>query len=306
MDILNSEPIAITFPEPMLTTHRVEAESMSLSGYRIELNPHASDGKVLSLKHGDSAETGTASYIFNGPTGNYDLQVGYFDENDGNAHMDVFIGTTKIDGWDLDGSFSSSADNFAAQTRIVGTGVELSSGDVIKFVGVENAGEHARLDYLNVKPVSLQSQPIGRIEAEDLNLANYRVESSETASGGKTLGLRDGDFAEEGTASYVFQGLTGKYDIKLGYYDENDGIGQIDVVLGGIESVPKTLMSWKLDKDLGANYATTSTFQERTVGTGVSLQLGQTIVIKSYEDQGEHARIDYLEILPAGTVSNSD
>jgi len=48
------------------TPLRVQAESMSLSTYRVEANTSASGGQLISLKDGGTAETGFATYTFTG------------------------------------------------------------------------------------------------------------------------------------------------------------------------------------------------------------------------------------------------
>lgn len=61
---------------------RVEAENMTLSGNATLGNlAAASGGKFVSSSNGGSS----LNAVFNGPSGNYNIVVGYFDENDGNG-----------------------------------------------------------------------------------------------------------------------------------------------------------------------------------------------------------------------------
>jgi len=65
-----------------LTPIRIEAELMNLSTYRVESgNTAASGGGLISLYQATGSVG--ASSTFTGPSGTYDMILGYFDENDG-------------------------------------------------------------------------------------------------------------------------------------------------------------------------------------------------------------------------------
>ena len=66
-----------------MSTMRIEAEEMTLDGYRLESKEIASAGQLIGLFGGESAETGTASFEFGGTEGYYQVVVSYFDETDG-------------------------------------------------------------------------------------------------------------------------------------------------------------------------------------------------------------------------------
>lgn len=70
-------------------------------------------------------------------------------------------------------------------------------------------------------------EPI-RIEAEQMNLDNYLIESSNAASDGELISLLDAS-GTTGSASTEFSGPSGTYDIVVGYYDEADGQGQLEL-----------------------------------------------------------------------------
>ncbi len=135
-----------------------------------------------------------------------------------------------------------------------------------------------------------QATPI-RLEAETMTLSNYRVESNSIASGGKVVSL-SGATAATGTATTTFNGAAGTYNVVAGYYDENDGVGNFAVNIGG-----KQVDTWNLDQNLGSNVATTQTFVRRTVATGIGLHPGDVIQIAGTQNQGEYARFDYIEFL---------
>ncbi len=129
------------------------------------------------------------------------------------------------------------------------------------------------------------------IEAEDLELVNYRVEENEFASGGELIEVQ-GQSGTTGTASTEFTGSSGLYEIVIGYFDDNDGDGLLQF------SVNDNLIdNWSLDQDLGFNIPNTQTFQQRTIG-GVELAMGDTLTIQGTRNSDDFTRVDFLKLLP--------
>jgi len=148
---------------------------------------------------------------------------------------------------------------------------------------------------------SLSPQLI-RIEAEDMLLNNYRLESIDFASNQMVASFFGGQKNEKGSVSTVFAGTDGIYDVILGYFDEEGGGAILDPLLNG-----NSLGRLKLDQKLGSNNATPDTFVRRTVGHRLSLNQGDTFSVLGFEAANEHARIDYIEfvkIASAETASN--
>ncbi|MGB3614149.1 MAG: right-handed parallel beta-helix repeat-containing protein, partial [Elainellaceae cyanobacterium] len=132
-----------------------------------------------------------------------------------------------------------------------------------------------------------------RIEAESMDLSNYRIESKSAASDGKLISFIGGASNETGTATVEFSGEAGTYDVNLTYFDETDGTAKIQARHG--DTVLDTVT---LDQQLGSATATAKTKTEKTVASQLSLQPGDTLSLKGFEEASEHARIDYLEFLP--------
>jgi N-acetylneuraminic acid mutarotase len=132
-----------------------------------------------------------------------------------------------------------------------------------------------------------------RVEAESMILNTYRLEANSSASGGQLLSLKNGGATETGLATYSFTGLTGNYNIVIGYYDENDGVAQLSVKKDGV-----TLDAWSLNQNLGSPDAVAQTFVRRTIATGISIATGSIFQLAGIEDPGEKARIDYIEFIP--------
>ncbi len=138
---------------PVVGAVRVEAESGDRNVYRTETVAGASGGNVVSLNGGNNFETGTTSFAFNGSTGSYDVIIGYYDENDGKAQLQVRKGDGILDNWTLDRNLGSSLPNSQSfTTRTVASGINVNTGDIFSAIGLENGSEFARIDYIDFVP----------------------------------------------------------------------------------------------------------------------------------------------------------
>lgn len=83
-----------------------------------------------------------------------------------------------------------------------------------------------------------------RVEAEQMFLSTYHIESGNSAASESALiSLRDAINTTD-TASSTFTGASGKYDVFVGYFDENDGVANLQVSVGGVQ-----LASLQLDQN---------------------------------------------------------
>ena len=138
------------------TSIRVEAEDIAnVMGYRLEGKPVASEGEMLSLIGFGRDEVGMASFAFQGVSGFYDVVLGSFDENDGEASLVVEQNGTQIgDTVVLNESLQGGGAGINTKvTRTVGTALELFAGATIKVTGFEEGREHARFDFIEFTPV---------------------------------------------------------------------------------------------------------------------------------------------------------
>ena len=138
-----------------------------------------------------------------------------------------------------------------------------------------------------------------RVEAETMQLSgNYDVESLGVASGGKGISLIGGPSNETGSAKMTFNGDDGLYDVRIAYFDENDGVGQLEVMQGN-----NSLAAFDLDQQLGSRFADNQTLTSRVI-EGVNIKSGDVFTINGVEDgtptTAEHARVDYVEFIPRG------
>lgn len=128
---------------------RVEAETMALSAYRIEPGNSAASGSALiSLKNAPSS-TDTASSTFSGDSGKYDVYLGYFDEKDGAASLQVSVGGVQLAELRLDQGLKANLANAETLVRQkVKSGLSINKGAKIEIKGTANQEEWARVDYI--------------------------------------------------------------------------------------------------------------------------------------------------------------
>lgn len=148
------------------------------------------------------------------------------------------------------------------------------------------AWHDALLPLTNIKPSI-------RVQAEDMSLTNYHVESGNYSALGQELISLYQAPSPTGTASLQFTGPEGTYDVVVGYFDENDGQSQLSVRLGG-----QLVDRWTLNQNLDRGWATPETRVSRTIATGQTLNQGTTIEIQGTLNQAEFARVDYIEFIP--------
>ncbi|NES74692.1 MAG: hypothetical protein F6K08_00745 [Okeania sp. SIO1H6] len=132
---------------------RIEAEDMTLSGYKSESRSVASGDAVVSVSRKHTQ--GSATTQFTGDTGTYNVVVGYYDEKDGQSSVSVEIGNQTIDSsvFDQDlGNSSVSSKNFVERT--IATSLQINNGENITLNGEKEGGERARFDYIEFIPVA--------------------------------------------------------------------------------------------------------------------------------------------------------
>ncbi|HUB82622.1 MAG TPA: alpha-glucuronidase family glycosyl hydrolase [Bryobacteraceae bacterium] len=144
---------------------RVEAESMTLTGYTIRdistpspgrgngrpvVTPaeDASGGKVVACPAGTASCT--AATKFTGLPGWYKLHVEYFDQANGASQYRVFVNAQLVDEWHADLRLPSVRLDSTTSTRRTIAGIALRPGDEIRIEGTPDGGEAAALDYLEV------------------------------------------------------------------------------------------------------------------------------------------------------------
>jgi len=132
---------------------RVEAEAMQLLGYLpFDVVPRetASGGKAVECA--PPAQKCSAAFQFNGAAGRYEMDIEYFDQNNGKSKFRVLVGDQFIDEWIADDHLPATKPGGDSSTRRRIAGLALRPGDHIRIEGVPDGEEHAALDYVEIHP----------------------------------------------------------------------------------------------------------------------------------------------------------
>jgi alpha-glucuronidase len=130
---------------------RIEAEDMQLQGYvPFDVSPPetASGGKAIECVA--PAQLCQAMFRFDRPAGWYELDVQYFDQNNGESKFRLFVGDQKVDEWAADDRLPATKPGGDSSTRRRITGLALRPGDEIRIEGFPDGAEHAPLDYIEI------------------------------------------------------------------------------------------------------------------------------------------------------------
>lgn len=185
---------------------RVEVETMTLSAdHQVVTLSGASGGASNNVVRAKSSTSyGEATTNFAGATGVYDIDVAYFDADDGESPYRLSVDGTVLGTWTA--NETTSGQTMRTQTFL---SVVVLNGDEIKVESMEESGEKGIIDYVEFDYVSdiPTTPPPGDpgtvwIEAEAGNEVSPLLESSDTAaSGGRYIASGTED---NGTSSLDF------------------------------------------------------------------------------------------------------
>jgi len=164
---------------------RYEVEELNLNNYQIESNDASSGGKNISLLGSDS-NTGTAAGVFNGEAGTYEVNIGFYDEDDGVSSAKVTVaGDTKNFMFDKDLPGSGAVAK-ALTSRVTHSEIELEPGDAFKIEGKSNSGEYGRFDYIEFNSIDSDSESESKNQtAKEIpdNISGNKEEATPMSSG---------------------------------------------------------------------------------------------------------------------------
>ncbi len=130
---------------------RVEAEAMQLAGYApVDVVPQetASGGKAVECAA--PAPSCSAKFKFNGVAGWYEIDVQYFDQNNGESTFRVLVNRRTADEWTADDRLPTTKIGGDSSTRRWIHRIALHSGDEIQIEGVPDGHERAAFDYVEI------------------------------------------------------------------------------------------------------------------------------------------------------------
>jgi len=136
---------------------RIEAEAMQLRGYEpFDVTPPeaASGGKAIECP--PAQRECFATFQFSGAAGLYELDVEYFDQENGESRFRVSIDEQLVDQWTASDHLPGTRPNADTSTRRRITPLTLRPGDRVQIEGLPDHGERAAIDYVEIRPTSAQ------------------------------------------------------------------------------------------------------------------------------------------------------
>jgi alpha-glucuronidase len=133
----------------------------------------------------------------------------------------------------------------------------------------------------------------GRVEAESMKLEGYQsvpVKPWEAASGATAVSCPSASCV----ARWTFQGEAGWHDLRVRYFDQNNGIARYTVALNG-----QIVDEWQAADTVPTRRIDSSSSSLRIV-RGVVLRPGDIIAITGVTDGQETAALDYIEVRKTG------
>ncbi|MCA0939992.1 hypothetical protein LCM08_24745 [Salipiger pacificus] len=301
------------------TVITVEAEDLVLTdGWATKSLTGSSGGKVIQ---NESGSLQSASLAFDGDAGVYSLTVNYYDENDGVSSLAVLVNGEQVATWDWDQELGSALANKTTLTSKVIEGLELKEGDVVTLQGQHDGSEPLRIDTVSLEMTAEiedsvvdtdtdtgtdvgtgtgNIDAIGTVitvEAEDLELTDgWVVKSLSGSSAGKVIQNESGSLQD---ASLAFDGDAGVYSLTVNYYDENDGVSSLAVLVNGEE-----VTSWDWDEELGSALANKTTLTSKVI-EGLELKEGDVVTLQGQHDGREPLRIDNVSLEMTDVIDGS-
>ena len=135
-----------------------------------------------------------------------------------------------------------------------------------------------------------------RLEAEDLQLEGYKfaeVTPWEAASGRGSAQLPKD--APSGSITLRYEGEPGPRDLRVQYFDEEDGVSQFKVFAAN-----QPIDQWVADQHVPTpTTAPDAHSSSARIIRNIQLTPGDEIRIEGTADGGERAGVDYIEITPS-------
>jgi alpha-glucuronidase len=138
--------------------YRIEAENMSLDGYKpYAVNPFHTASGFYAIITTSNTTTGVATANVTFPSGMYDVAVNYYDLIGGRANYLLEIGNRTVGRWigDLEDKLGHAPSIYLdghSATRITFRNVEVQRGEEVRVTGHAEGIEPAPLDYLSFLP----------------------------------------------------------------------------------------------------------------------------------------------------------
>jgi hypothetical protein len=196
---------------------RLQAEDATLGGgYQVAAASTADGGQLIWIPNGQGL-TGTATFDLAAKgvaPGLYTIKIGHFDENDGDSRIDVAVsGANPFTSFFIlsdDANSGNGAQSSSFRVRVF-EGVSVDADSVLTLTGLRDAGEYARIDYVEFigvadapgdnlppfAPFGIADQTISQNTTLDLDVSGLFADPEEdaltfTLTGPDWLSIDDG------------------------------------------------------------------------------------------------------------------
>ncbi len=124
---------------------KVEAEDMTLDGFVVEQQDGVASGDAVASLLG-GGNTGTASFAFDGESGTYDMDLTYFDENDGQGTVRILVNDTVLEEITFDADLCGGSPNERNKVVHRLEDIALAAGDEVTIEASRDDEEFMRID----------------------------------------------------------------------------------------------------------------------------------------------------------------
>ena len=196
----------------------IEAESLQLNHYQIQ--DYGSGEQIIGLPDGTTA-SGTATLAVDDYdlSGAYDLSIDYFDENDGQANIEVLVNGNSAGTWTLDADPDGGLPGETNRLTHTIEGLVINPGDTIEIVGTPNETEWARIDRLAFSPVTVEKS-IGYLTAGVTKTGSLDAENTSDTYSFK--------LNAEGNLDLDLTATSGSGDADVRVYKDDNGNNYLD------------------------------------------------------------------------------
>ncbi|HEY9768623.1 MAG TPA: pre-peptidase C-terminal domain-containing protein [Coleofasciculaceae cyanobacterium] len=196
----------------------VEAESLNLEHY--EIQDYSSGEQIIGLPEGTTA-SGTATLLADdySLSGAYNLSFDYFDENDGQANIEILVNGSLVDTLILDGDPAGGLPD--ESNRLIHTieGLVINPGNTLEIIGTPNGTEWARIDRLTFSPVTVETS-IGYLTAG--------VTKTGTLNAENTVDTYSFQLSAAGSLDLDLTAVSGTGDADVRVYRDENGNNYLD------------------------------------------------------------------------------
>jgi hypothetical protein len=133
----------------------IEAEQFSIESGFVRVSANYASGRSLVQANSANASMST---VWDGPSGVYNLQLTYYDENNGVSQSRIELNGRVLDSWSWNKNLGSPHAGDQTRTNRTIENVEIKTGDVIRVAGSPNGGEGFRIDRLDLLPPSSRGE----------------------------------------------------------------------------------------------------------------------------------------------------